>query len=244
MTEHLWHDRTDPKVLLDCIRNRASNRKLRLFACACSRSVLHLVNKKATLTAIEFAERFADGLQTVKELHDSDWGRATDLHGPVLWSDWDAAVVSSGHASEIVAHQAARSDAANYADWNRRLEEARNEKNSISDAMTLADISAPPWFVAAREDARRSEQELQSHLARDIFGNPFRPVTLDPRWQSSTVLDLARTIYDERAFERMPILADALMDAGCDKEVIIKHCQGPGPHVRGCFLVDLILGKS
>jgi hypothetical protein len=77
------------------------------------------------------------------------------------------------------------------------------------------------------------------HQLTDIFGNPFRPIALDPRWQSSTVLDLARTIYDQRTFENMPILG-----AGCDSDEIIQHCQGPGPHVRGCWVVDFILGKS
>ncbi len=72
-----------------------------------------------------------------------------------------------------------------------------------------------------------------------MIGNPFRPVALDPRWLTSTVLDLARTIYDERVYERMPILADALMDAGCDSEEILSHCRSGGPHVRGCWVVDL-----
>jgi hypothetical protein len=81
-------------------------------------------------------------------------------------------------------------------------------------------------------------------ILRDIFGNPFRPVSLNQRWFSSTVLDLARNIYDEHQFERMPILADALMDAGCDSEEILNHCRGPGPHVRGCWVVDLLLGKD
>ena len=93
------------------------------------------------------------------------------------------------------------------------------------------------------------EASVAGDLLRDIFGNPFRPVTLDPRWLTSTVLDLARTIYDEfpqqaGGYVKMPILADALMDAGCDSEEIIKHCQGPGPHVRGCWVVDLLLGKQ
>jgi hypothetical protein len=70
------------------------------------------------------------------------------------------------------------------------------------------------------------------------------PITIDPRWQTSTVIDLARIIYDERAFDRMPILADALMDAGCDSEDILNHCRSDGPHVRGCWVVDLILGKE
>ncbi|MCE9530621.1 MAG: hypothetical protein K8T89_05755 [Planctomycetes bacterium] len=79
---------------------------------------------------------------------------------------------------------------------------------------------------------------------REIFGNPFRPVTIDPRWQTSNVIDLATAIYTDRAFDRMPILADALMDAGCDNDEIIHHCRGDGPHVRGCWVVDLILGKE
>lgn len=69
-------------------------------------------------------------------------------------------------------------------------------------------------------------------------------MTLDPRWHSSTVLDLARAIYDERVWERVPILADALMDAGCDSYDIIEHRRGLGPHTRGCWVVDLLLGKS
>jgi hypothetical protein len=88
------------------------------------------------------------------------------------------------------------------------------------------------------------ELEGQSILLRDIFGNPFRRVAIDPRWLTSSVLDLARAIYDDRAFERMPVLADALMDAGCDNDDILDHCRGDGVHVRGCWVVDLLLGKE
>ncbi len=77
----------------------------------------------------------------------------------------------------------------------------------------------------------------------EFFGNPFRPVALDPAWCTSTVVALARGIYDERAFDRMPILADALQDAGCDSADVLTHCRGPGPHARGCWVVDLVLGK-
>jgi hypothetical protein len=75
-----------------------------------------------------------------------------------------------------------------------------------------------------------------------VIGNPFRPVT--PAWQSDAVVRLAQAIYDERAFERLPILADALAEAGCDHAAILEHCRGPGPHVRGCWVVDLLLGKE
>jgi hypothetical protein len=81
-------------------------------------------------------------------------------------------------------------------------------------------------------------------LFREVLGNPFRPVTLDPRWQSETVTALASGIYADRAFDRMPILADALEDAGCDHPDILAHCRGDGPHARGCWVVDLVLGKD
>lgn len=81
-------------------------------------------------------------------------------------------------------------------------------------------------------------------LFRDIFGNPFRPVTLSFSWLTSTVLSLAQQMYDSRDFSVMPILADALQDAGCDNVEILNHCRGPGPHCRGCFVVDAILNKT
>jgi hypothetical protein len=81
-------------------------------------------------------------------------------------------------------------------------------------------------------------------LVHEIFGNPFRPVTFDPRWRTSDALGLARSIYEDRAFDRMPVLADALMDAGCADEQVLGHCRGGGPHVRGCWVVDLVLGKE
>ncbi len=87
-------------------------------------------------------------------------------------------------------------------------------------------------------------QRRRPRRIRDIFGNPFRPVTFDPRWRTSDVVGLAQAIYDDKAFERMPILADALMDAGCEEEQIIAHCRGDGPHVRGCWVVDLVLEKT
>jgi hypothetical protein len=81
-------------------------------------------------------------------------------------------------------------------------------------------------------------------LIREVFGNPFRRVAADPAWLTSTVASLAEGIYAERAFDRLPILADALQDAGCENAEVLGHCSGPGPHVRGCWVIDLLLGKS
>jgi hypothetical protein len=81
-------------------------------------------------------------------------------------------------------------------------------------------------------------------LLREVVANPFRPVTLDPCWLSSSVVAIARRLVEARDFSAMPILADALQDAGCENDAILDHCRGPRPHVRGCFVVDLILGQS
>ena len=107
-------------------------------------------------------------------------------------------------------------------------------------------LSGDPQFAVTRimEIGPALLQGEWSELINDIFGNPIRDKAIDPRWLSPTAIDLARTIYDERLFERLPILADALMDAGCDSEEILAHCRGPGPHVRGCWVIDLILGKE
>jgi hypothetical protein len=81
-------------------------------------------------------------------------------------------------------------------------------------------------------------------LLRDIFGNPFRPVTFSPEWRTDTAVSLARQMYESRDFGAMPILADALQDAGCEDDDILSHCRDDGPHVRGCWVVDLVLGKG
>jgi len=88
------------------------------------------------------------------------------------------------------------------------------------------------------------ELAAQAEIVRDIFRNPFHPVAFDPRWRTADAVGLARAIYEDRAFERMPLLEDALMDAGCGDEQVIGHCRGGGQHVRGCWVVDLVLGKE
>jgi hypothetical protein len=89
------------------------------------------------------------------------------------------------------------------------------------------------------------EQAIQVGILRDIFGNPFRPVAFSPDWRTDTVVSLARKMYESREFGAMPILADALQDAGCDSDDILSHCRDTSlTHVRGCWVVDLVLGKQ
>ena len=96
------------------------------------------------------------------------------------------------------------------------------------------------------DDRRLYAPETPAHcdLIRDIFGNPFRPVVADPAWLTPTVQSIASAIYADRAFDRLPILADALEEAGCTDADVLLHCRIPGEHVRGCWVVDLVLGKT
>ncbi len=94
------------------------------------------------------------------------------------------------------------------------------------------------------ESVFRAMLAEQVPILRCIVGNPFRPVACDPSWRTTTAVGLAEAIYAERAFDRLPILADALEDAGCDNPDVLAHCRDRGPHARGCWVVDLILGKS
>ena len=109
----------------------------------------------------------------------------------------------------------------------------------------------PAWFRVAgscsevlRWNTERNPTGPCVRFFRDIFPNPFRPVAFDPAWRTSTAVGLARTMYESRDFAAMPILADALEEAGCGSTDILAHCRGDGPHVRGCWVVDLVLGKS
>jgi hypothetical protein len=107
-------------------------------------------------------------------------------------------------------------------------------ETALSDAWGTADMSGD----AAQEAA------AQSAILRDIFGNPFSPIAFDPCWRTLSVVRLAQTMYDSRTFDKMPELADALERAGCRSEPVLGHCREPGEHVRGCWVVDLVLGKE
>ena len=92
----------------------------------------------------------------------------------------------------------------------------------------------------AYDAATRAELPGQAAIVREIFGNPFRAVAVSPDWRTDTAVALARQMYESRDFSPMPILADALQDAGCDNADVLDHCRGSGPHVRGCWVVDLV----
>ena len=123
-----------------------------------------------------------------------------------------------------------------------RLVEARPLESAISDAAVRLTVYD---FGSAEEVSRwRARLHVVAAYLRDIFGNPFRPVAFDTAWRTENTVGLAARLYEERDFAAMPILADALEESGCDNPDILSHCREPGVHVRGCWVVDLVLGKG
>jgi hypothetical protein len=136
------------------------------------------------------------------------------------------------------------------ADW-AATEASEQRAESLAGASrreekrTRQEMNFAIGFIAKRSlKARRGERAVQASLLRCIFGNPFRPIAADPSWLTSTVVGLADAIYNDRAFDRLPILADALVESGCDNPDILRHCRSEGPHARGCWACDLLLKKS
>jgi hypothetical protein len=131
-------------------------------------------------------------------------------------------------------------------DWFSLQRGARAAIEAANVISTISITSAIGCADFAADASRFADAAVQCSLLRDVLGNPFRPLALDQTLITGNVTALAESIYADRAFERLPILADALEDAGCDNADILNHCRQPSSteHVRGCWVVDLVLGKS
>ncbi len=193
MNEALWWACGNPNAMVDELRHKVSDRKLRWYAVACVRR-----NPPTKFTKFHW-----DMVKEVEDAAEEGWQLPE-------WQLW---------AGEALG------------------------------ALLLVNAFRAAWATADRtlgkEDSQRDEsRKAQCGLLRDIFGNPFHPVTFAPEWRTDTVRALAAQMYESRDFGAMPILADALQDAGCDNTEILDHCRGEGPHVRGCWVVDLLLDKA
>jgi len=218
----------DPELMLRHLPTigAVSDRKLRLFAVACCRHAI-LVSQIRPLTEpfVDAAERFADGAMTLTEL------------GTVQCR---AVQPTEESRTKSTLHHACWNAAETQMDVGAADAAAMNSAWGATQAGTM--MPDDGGLSAARLVA---EQAAQCALLRDIFGNPFRPVAFDPAWRTETAVALARQMYDSREFSAMPILADALQDAGCDNPAILDHCRDANqPHVRGCWVCDLVLGKE
>ena len=226
MTEQEWLACTDPTPMLEFLRGKVSDRKLRLFAVACCRRIRQLMSDERSKTSIEVAERFADGKATEQEresIHSIAGlkGRRIRNH-PIAWTSHDYAIAAASDATNLDAYEAADT-----ARFSGQFAKAPDDETPYGDPVL------------------REEALAQANFVRDIFGpSPFRHVTLNPAWLTATAEKLAEAISEEKAFDRMPILGDALEDAGCTNQEILAHCRQPGEHVRGCWVIDLVLGKE
>jgi len=230
MTEQEWLRSESPCRLFAHARRvakpglKSGRRRLRLYACACCREVWPLLGEEGR-AAVEAAERYADGRASAADLRQA---------AALAWQ----AYRRSANTSRLAGTQATLA-ACLATQWS-----ITGGGREAAERAALAFASTPEALPVANA-ARRL---LQCDLVRDIFGNPFR---LPPRsdaawlvWNDGTVKRLAEAVYEGRPFDRLPILADALEEAGCDAAELLAHLRGPGPHVRGCWAVDLLLGKT
>jgi hypothetical protein len=249
MTETDWLNAVEPDKMRDFLRLKklASERKLRLFTAAACRRIWPLLADERSRRAVEVAERFADGLVSTWEVQaaEEDAERAADEVEEVAVG---AASLASGPipgATFLVDGQTAASIAA-------RAASTASEHPFFIAASARSCADAASWNDTHRESdllRREVERAAQAVLLRDIFPNPFRIKPSIPAaalaWNDGCVVKLARAIYDEGTFDRLPVLGDALEEAGVTDEAILGHCRdSTDVHVRGCWLLDLLLDHS
>jgi hypothetical protein len=235
MDEQEWLECKRVSTMLAFLNGQVSDRKQQLFACACCHLVWSLLSDRYRVL-LEAMERYADGQASSAEMWE-------------LFHAWEpshagAARLTGGiQAAEAVGHlggawrRSRNAGAGGWQGWSTADRVARCAAEALAKSI--------PW-----EQARA----LEVQLLHDVFGNPFRPVPVNSAWlawNSSLVTRLAQAAYDNRqkpfdflAPARLGILADALEEAGCDDAAILEHLRSPGPHYRGCFLLDALLGKA
>lgn len=225
-THQDWQTSDDFDQMLDYLWERVSIRKLRLLACAFCRRVWNAMTDERSRSAVAIAERLADGFADMSAV------RRAEIEARKAWDD--------AIAAERRCHAAASAWVALAAtDWNAKWDIGDGPTKAVSWAASNA------LGAEGRDERETQEKATQADLLRDVIGPlPLGSVGVNSSWVTTNVLALAKGIYDDRAFDRMPILADALADAGCTNETVLVHCRGPGPHVRGCWVVDLLLGKE
>ncbi|MCI0458937.1 MAG: hypothetical protein L0Z62_18420 [Gemmataceae bacterium] len=232
MTEVEWLACIEPLPMLEFLRGKVSDRKLRLFACACCRRIWeHLAEDEDARRAVEVAERFADQAATVAELCAAadiipfDYQQNAVIHACATFP-YEAACESAYAAGRTVGAVTFR---------DNRVRPRRGRRNLEEEA----------------REGELAERAAQAELLRCISGNPFRPVPFDSSRLTPNIVALARAGYDARHLPegtldnaRLAVFADALEEDGCTSAELLGHLRSGGQHVPGCWGVDLVLGKA
>ena len=224
MTETEWLTCFDPKSMIEFLGRKSSERKLRLFAYHCCRRVWDRREPGSSHAAVLASERAADGLVSRRELKqiEDDIGAMGAYSAAARALDVTRAAV---HQQPINAADGASVCAADY--FALTAMEAVGEEPGRRQAFAVA---------------RQLEYIMQAALLRELFGNPFRSIAIDQTWLTHEVLDLARKANDQP--NHLFPLAEALKRAGCDSAEMLDHCRQIGGHVKGCWVVDLLLGQK
>jgi hypothetical protein len=233
VTESEWLTSADFGRLISAPGVTCSPRKAALLGCAMFYTIARSVSVTELFWVVRVIEKMADGNATSDE-------RRTSFEVANF-----AYNVTTGTVGWIPAQYKRRSAfPVSWAVYHlQQMADYHIPRNNKPDALrTYLDMT---WdgFNGMRL-RRKTVLPIFCTRLRCILGNPFRPVTFLNSWRSETAVALASAIYAERAFDRLPILADALQEAGCDHADVLEHCRHSGPHARGCWVVDGVLGKS
>jgi hypothetical protein len=251
VTEDRWLTSTDSRLLFQWLARPGGDRKTLLWFAACGRAIWPLLPCEHSRQAIEWLERDVEGV--VKSVTSSlAWlAEADQFRFDFFGEHRDQFPEYEAETAEWIQQvgQMPLAELHSLAGWDAETD-STDPLSLLSEAAGFA-VSClsdnirdqkPLFWVLARGDFVRF---LNPHLLRCIFGNPFRPVAFDPAWRTESAVALARTAYDTRNFTLLPILADALEEAGCDHADLLTHCRDPqATHARGCWVVDLVLNKS
>jgi hypothetical protein len=241
-----WRECRDPRPMLQHLGVGVSARKKRLLLAACVRRVWPLLPAGPLRNAVEMSESFADGLV-----------------GSAKLAGARAAAVTAAHAAGDALRPGSQRGVGPDELERRAMEHAAAEAvvaaltpNAPMGGVFAAARAAARQALAARGERVPPDLPASSPLVvealaglcaviRDVLGNPYRPVAFRRSWSDAhggVAVSLARAAYDERSFDRLPILADALEDGGCDSADLLGHLRGGGEHWRGCWALDLVLG--
>ena len=229
MRERTWLTTADPEPMLRFLKDRATTRKARLLVCAAARRNWENLPDPRSRRAFEVAELLADGMADADAIFTAERDAYAAVMDVLNRGDYMAPLDSLD--ANFCLHDTVELM------WSlvRDRPTLRTRLHNVTHRAMMW------WLGVGKVSVRRPSPEVWCDLIRDIFGNPFRPVAFNPRWRTADTVGIATGIYEDGAFDRLPLLADALMDAGCADEQVLGHCRSEGPHTRGCFVLDMVL---